>query len=313
MSVQTSGCLSPSFTSLVITFLEKKKYYVLDNLSQCWHINLSLQVVSQTEHCSQQQSPHLGRHRRVRHHSTGEGHRNSYSPCFCLRAVRFARVNNFFSLKNNPDGILFSFFFCCVVSIPEHQEPWTLPQLPTVFVPRLTLMLTLFSTNTNIFFSGYPIPWKPSFPLVRILRILDFSTPCVPVKNKPGFLCRCQAEAAVEPQEAQMGWSHWHSASNGCNRDTSSSAVNNTKWTLTNAARRIYRSWVSSPGQAGCEAQGHGAGLRYPTGYLHQHHGSGEFVHSLRPCHSCTGPAGSYLLLWEHQGGVRVHPQLFLG
>lgn len=211
MSLQTSGCLNPSFTSLVITFLEKKKYYVLDNLSQHWHINLSLQVVSQTEHCSQQQSPDLGRHSQARHPHTGEGHRNSYSLCFCQRVVRLGRVRNFFSLKSNSDGVSFSFFYC-VVSIPEHQEPWTLPQLPIVFVPRLTLMPALFSTNTNIFFAGYSISWKPSFPLVRIL---NFSTPCVPIKNKPGFLwlCRCHRRPKWD--------SHTDSASSECNRDTS--------------------------------------------------------------------------------------------
>lgn len=149
MSVQTSGCLNPSFTSPVITFLEKKKekYYVLDNLSQQWHINLSLQVVSETEHCSQQQSPDLERGET----SPRWGRSHSSSPRFCLRVLRFGRVSNFFFLKINPDGVLFS-FFSCAVTIPE---PGTLPQLPIVSVPRLTLVLALFSTN--IFFSGYSI------------------------------------------------------------------------------------------------------------------------------------------------------------
>lgn len=137
-------------------------------------------------------------------------------------------------------------FFYCVVSISEHLElshssqlclcqgwPWCSPSLALTH-----------------FFSGYPITWKPSFPL---LRTLNFSTPCLPIKSKPGFVLLCSAQH-------ELPWNHRRHKGDsdsdtvpvvGANRDTASSAASNKEWTLSSAAGRGYRSWVSSPGQAG--------------------------------------------------------------
>lgn len=45
--------------------------------------------------------------------------------------------------------------------MPEHQEPWTLPQLPIVFVPRLTLIVP--SLAQTYFSQGIQKPENPHF------------------------------------------------------------------------------------------------------------------------------------------------------
>lgn len=153
--------------------------------------------------------------------------------------------------------------------MPAHQKPWTLPQLPIVFVPRLTLFFFVPSlAQTQTYFSqGIQKPENPNFHYENS----EFSN------SLHSHLEQTRISVAV--QVPSRSW-----ATGGTNGtvtvpavEVSPSAVTNSGWTLTNAARRVSG---AEAGQCWC----------YPTEYLQ--HGSGECVPSLR-CwfhiwHSCT-------------------------
>lgn len=136
-------------------FSEKRKYFLLDDLSQPWHITLSLQVVSQTERPSWQEALARGDTGgwgilalpSVWHWGSSKKQLTTLFPI----VARFG-TTNFFPTTLGDKGIQLEvyFLFFCAVSIPEHHKPWT---TATNCTCPDALPLLHMQMHTNTFFT----------------------------------------------------------------------------------------------------------------------------------------------------------------